>query len=201
MQRRRSRATTVAVMTVSAVAAALLLAACGLSIRIGADQHEVSYSGLAHYSVLTGAVRLPISEADESRAPMWVSEPGQSAPPTVPEVPSSAGKWWFVPGAYAGFGRDAKVALLATGGRPGVRFNLFWEETCGGYRFGRHGVTGGSGASAVLTLREPALILLKRLIHYGTYDGCYLAATVSMHTRTWQQAKSAAPTIQVIHYS
>jgi hypothetical protein len=97
------------------------------------------------------------------------------------------------------FRRSDKVELLATG-RAGTRFNLFWEETCGGYRFGKHGVAGGSGGEADLTLRTPALVLVKLPSPYGTYDGCYLAATVSMHMRGWAAAKAASPTVRIVHY-
>ncbi len=75
-----------------------------------------------------------------------------------------------------------------------------WEETCGGRRVGKRGVDGGSGGQGNLTLQTPALVLVKLPAPFGSYDGCYLAATTSVHTSTVLEAKAIAPRIQVIHH-
>jgi hypothetical protein len=179
-------------------AAAALLAGCG----VAATTSEVSVPGpdTAGYRVLAGAVRLPVSGAAESAAPMWVGEGTQVNPPMSPEVPSSSGKWWSLNSIATTFRRTQKVQLLASGGKPGERFNLFWEENCGGQRIGKHGVAGGTGGSGDLTLHAPALVLVKLPARYGTYNGCYLTATVSVHMKRWLAAKAAAPTVKIIHY-
>jgi hypothetical protein len=179
-------------------AAAVLLAGCGVTLT--SSEPEVPGPNTAGYTVLTGAVREPIVGASESAAPMWVGQGDGLSPPMSPEVPSSSGKWWFLNSVWTTFRRTQKVQLLASGGAPGVRFNLFWEESCGGERIGKRGVAGGTGGSGDVTLHTPALVLIKLPARYGTYDRCYLNATVSMHMKRWPAAKAAAPTIKIIRY-
>lgn len=181
-------------MTFAGIVAAVALAGCGVSLTSAQPVPPKDTSG---YRVLTGAVPLPLLGTGESAAPMGQFD--STSPLLYPNVPSASGRWFMTSSASSSFRRTAKVELLATGHR-GERFNLFWQESCGGTRVGRHGVLGGSGGSADLTLRVPALVLVKLPSKYGTYDRCYLAATVSMHTRDWKAAKTAAPTIKVIHY-
>lgn len=183
---------------VAVAGAALVLAGCG--ILATTEAVDVPGANTAGYRVLTGAVRLSVLGGAESAAPVWAGQGAESNPPKSPEVPSSSGKWWPVDSAAASFPRTDRVQLLASGGRRGVRFNLFWEETCGGQRVGRRGVLGGDGGSTELTLHSPALVLIKLPTRYGSYDGCYLAATVSVHMARWRAALAAAPHIKVIHY-
>jgi hypothetical protein len=176
------------------IAAGGLLGGCG----VWATSTELATpKDTAGYRVLTGAVRLPLAGIGQSATPFERFSSG--GPQTSPEVPSAKGRWFITSSTTAQFRRSARVELLATGDR-GVRFNLFWEETCGGTRVGRHGVAGGSGGEADLTLHSPALVAVKLPARYGSYDRCYLAATVSMHTQGWKAAKSASPAIKIIHY-
>jgi hypothetical protein len=116
-----------------------------------------------------------------------------------PEVPSSVGKWWAMPSVTASFNRTAKVELMATG-KPGVRFHLQWQESCGGNRAGRHGVVGGTGGSGNLTLNTPALVLVKLPAPEGELTGCFLATVVSLHAESFDDAKRVAPIVRVVHY-
>ena len=181
-------------MAAGLIAAGGLLAGCG----VWATSNEVATpEDTSGYRVLTGAVRLPLAGVGQSATPF--EQFSSSGPQASPDVPSATGRWFITSSATAQFSRSARVQLLATGD-PGVRFNLFWEETCGGTRVGRHGVAGGSGGEADLTLHTPALVLVKLPSRFGTYDKCYLAATVSMHTKGWMVAKASAPVIKIIHY-
>jgi hypothetical protein len=45
-----------------------------------------------------------------------------------------------------------------------------------------------------------SLAIVVALAAMGLADGCYLAATVSVHTKTWQDAKVAAPSVRIVHY-
>jgi hypothetical protein len=173
---------------------AVLLAGCGFSATSGEPVTPRNDSG---YRVLTGAVPLPLAGTGESATPLAAF--GSATPALSPEVPSASGHWYMTSVATGFFRRTQKVELLATG-RHGERFNLYWQESCGGTREGKHGVLGGSGGEADLTLHVPALILVKLPSRYGTYSMCYLAATVSMHMPNWKLAKAAAPTVKVIHY-
>lgn len=137
--------------------------------------------------MLTGRVSRPLVGTVQSSTAPWQA------------VPSLAGKWWGVGNQTATFARTARVELLASG-KAGVRFHLQWTETCGGTRVGKRGVDGGSGGHGNLTLSTPALVLVKLPGPVGTYDQCYLAATVAMHTRTWRAATTTAPEIRIVHY-
>jgi hypothetical protein len=183
MSMRPLKATTAATALVAGVAA-VLIAACGSS---GAGGVTVEGAGTAGYRVLAGEITSPVLQAEAAMSNGW------------PPVPSSAGRWWATGGSTATFPRTSKVEILAAG-RPGVRFNLQWQETCGGYRTGKRGVSGGSGGQGDLTLRAPALVLVKLPAPDGPLSGCYLATTVSVHTRTWNEAKAIAPKLQIIHY-
>ncbi|HLI00630.1 MAG TPA: hypothetical protein VKV06_07570 [Acidimicrobiales bacterium] len=48
-------------------------------------------------------------------------------------------------------------------------------------------------------LETPARVQVKLPDAVGTYDDCYLAATVFMHTTTWRDATRRAPTIRILH--
>jgi hypothetical protein len=165
------------------VVAGAALAGCGVTVSGPSSRPHRS----AGYEVLTGGVSLPILGSAGLAAVQW------------PQVPSSAGKWWAVSSPTATFTRTAKVELLATG-TPGMHFHLVWEETCGGNRMGKHGVMGGSGGKGDLTLKAPALVLVRLPPSEGNLDGCYLAATIFLHNKTFQDAKAAAPRLQIIHY-
>jgi hypothetical protein len=137
--------------------------------------------------VLSGRVS---PTASSGKAAGSIGSPGVSDPTHHLWVTSSIG---------ATFPRSSKVELLATG-RPGVRFRLSWQETCGGNTVGKHGVSGGSGGQAQLTLDTPASVLVKLPAAVGTYEGCYLAATVLMHTKTWHDAVTTAPHVRIVHH-
>lgn len=197
MSRRRTpiwRTATLLAALAGLLAIAGLIAGCGVWAT---SSQVVTPKNDSGYRVLSGLVPLPLAGTGESATPL--AQFGTANPTLSPEVPSAAGKWWITSSATASFRRSQKVQLLATG-KPGERFNLFWEETCGGYRTAGTGVAGGSGGEADLTLHTPALILVKLPSRYGTYDQCHLAATVSMHMQRWLQAKAAAPSIKIIHY-
>lgn len=181
-------------LTSAGIVAAVAIAGCGVSVTSAPHVAPKDTSG---YRVLTGAVPLPLRGTGESAVPLGQLD--STSPPMYSNVPSASGRWFMTSSTSGSFRRTAKVELLATG-HPGERFNLFWQESCGGTRVGKHEVLGGSGGEADLTLRVPALVLVKLPSKDGTYDMCYLAATVSMHTRDWNAATTAAPTIKVIHY-
>jgi hypothetical protein len=166
-----------------AFAAGIVLAGCGVSN----SNTPPSTHRSAGYTVLTGGVALRTVGSAGLASGQW------------PEVPSSAGKWWAMPAAGATFNRTAKVELLATG-KPGVRFHLQWQESCGGNRAGKHGVVGGSGGAGSLTLNTPALVLVKLPAPEGDLRGCYLATVVSLHAKTFADAKTNAPSVRVVHY-
>lgn len=165
------------------VAAGLALAGCGVT----SSNTPPSTHRSAGYKVLAGGVSPATLGAAGLASGGW------------PEVPSAAGKWWAVPPATAIFNRSSKVELLATG-KPGVRFHLGWEETCGGIREGRHGVLGGSGGTGNLTLKTPALVLVQLPPPEGNLNGCYLATVVSLHAKTYEDAKTASPHVLIVHY-
>jgi hypothetical protein len=139
------------------------------------------------------------------RSPGYVVLTGQVPTSTFgvvssrPAVPSSAGKWQYMPSATAVFPRTSKVEILATG-TPGVRFNLGWQVGCGGTPVGKRGVVGGSGRRGDLTLKAPALVLLKLPPPEGSLTGCYLATMVALHEKSYNAAKAIAPQVQIIHY-
>ena len=171
-----------AALAATAVAGAALT---GCGARISASSSPPHRS--AGYKVLTGDVSMPLLGSAGLASGQW------------PQVPSSAGKWWAVSSPAATFTRTETVDLLATG-TPGVRFHLGWEETCGGKRMGKHGVVGGSGGEGNLTLKAPALVLIRLPPPEGNLEGCYLATTIFLHTKTFHDAKAAAPRVQIIHY-
>lgn len=162
--------------------ASVLIAGCGSTGR----GVTVAGQGTAGYRVLAGLVSRPIAGTVQAGTSGWSA------------VPSPAGRWWITSSSVATFPRSSRVELLASG-RSGVRFHLGWEETCGGYG-GRHSVAGGSGGGGDLTLHTPALILVRLPARYGTYNGCYLAATVALHMRGWRAAESLAPRVTIVHY-
>lgn len=181
-------------MTAVAIGVAVALAGCGVPLT---SAQRVTPKDTSGYRVLTGAVPLPLLGTGESVAPM--AQFDSTSPLMSPNVPSASGRWFMTSSATGSFRRTARVELLATGHR-GERFNLFWQESCGGTRVGKHEVLGGSGGSADLTLRVPALVLVRLPSKSGTYDMCHLAATVSMHMRDWKAAEAAAPAIRLILY-
>lgn len=181
-----------------AIACALIggVSLAGCTVSLGASQ-PMSPKNDSGYRVLAGLVSLPVLGTGQSATPF--EQFGSGGSKLSPDVPSPSGQWFMTSSSTALFPRTQRVQIMATGA-PGERFNLFWEETCGGTRVGTRGVVGGSGGEADLTLRTPALVLVKLPSRYGTYNMCYLATTVSMHTRNWKLAKAAAPTVKIIHY-
>lgn len=182
------------VALLGALSAGASIAGCGVLMTSSEVLTPKNDSG---YRVLAGAVPGPLLGTGRSATPLEQS--GSNRPAVSPDVPSALGQWFMTSSTTGLFRRSEKVELLATGHR-GERFNLYWQESCGGTRFGKHGVLGGSGGEAVLTLQAPALVLVRLPSRSGSYNMCYLAATVSMHMRNWKAAKAAAPAVKIIHY-
>lgn len=156
------------------------MAGCGSSRAAGGHDS-------AGYRVLTGRVTVPAGSGAVS---------GSTGLPTIT---NPAAHFWAMSSVATTFSDRSTVELLATG-RPDVRFELFWEEACGGNGAGKRAVVGGTGGEAQLTLITPALVLVKLPLATGTYHGCYLAATVSMHGKTFLEAKREAPQVKILHY-
>jgi hypothetical protein len=114
-------------------------------------------------------------------------------------VPDFADHWLPTSSTSALFPNSSKVELVATG-RAGVRFRLFWEESCGAALDGGQSLSATSGGQTQLTLDTPARVLVKLPAPSGPHDKCYLSTTVLMPAKTLHGATTATPHVQIVHH-